>query len=73
MQKKIDEKKIGPKKKIGQKKIRPKENWAEKNIGQNIGCHTHATIHAAVFEKIEYNIQKYNINETSIFQQGQMV
>ena len=61
------EKKIGPKKKIGRKKYSPKY-WLPHPQG-------HDTIHAAVFEKIKCNIQKYNIkvDQTSNFQQGQMV
>ena len=58
--KKFEQKKIRPKKKLGQKKNWAKKNWADKNIGRHIGCHTHATIHAAVFEKIKYNIQKFS-------------
>ena len=70
-------------KKISQKKYRPKKNWAEKKNcpKKKLGRKKywpkhwlpypqgHATIHAAVFEKIKCNIQKYNINvdQTSNF------
>jgi hypothetical protein len=68
------EKKIGQKKKLGRKKIGPKK-IGPTNILADILAATPTLPYAAVFEKIKYNIQKYNINvdETSIFQQGQMV
>jgi hypothetical protein len=72
--KNLVEKKWG-RKKFGPKKFGLKKNWAEKRIGQKYWPphpQGHATIHAGVFEKIKYNIQKYNINvdQTSIFHQG---
>ena len=56
----------------GEKKIGGKKNWLKYWLLHPQG---QATIHAAVFEKIKCNIQKYNINvdQTSNFQQGQMV
>jgi hypothetical protein len=70
--KKIGPKKIRPKKKLGRKKICQKKYWPKHWLPHPQGP---ATIHAAVFEKIKCNIQKYNINvdQTSNFQQGQMV
>jgi len=47
----LAEKKYLSEKKFGRKKNLAEKNSAEKNIGRNIGCH--ATIHAAVFEKIK--------------------
>ena len=76
MLKKIDEKKL-PEKKLaeknfGQKRICPKKYLAPKKwfVRKKTGPKkywaphpkSHATIHAAVFAKIKYNIQKYNIN-----------
>ena len=76
-EKKIVQKKIWPKKDWVEKKFGPKKNLTKKNLGRNIGRHTHRAMppYTLWFLKKKYNIQKLNIvvDQTSIFQQGQMV